>query len=167
MFYIALYLFTIVAVNLGFSYLPFLDTPLGQVPLMSLFVGIVFVLRDYCQRAVGHKVLYAMIAGCVLSWIFGNPQVVVASVAAFAASELVDFLVYTYTKKPFHQRIFISSLCSVPTDSIVFLLLIGVVNPAAMLGMSLSKFVASAIVWSMYHYNGKLRQSSEATPYYS
>ncbi|WLY87258.1 hypothetical protein [Vibrio phage vB_VibM_83AMN] len=151
--FIYAYLIVIVAVNLGFSYLPMINTPLGVVPLMSLFVGLVFILRDYAQRSAKHKVLWAMAIGCVLSWLFGEPGVVYASVTAFACSELMDWLIYSITKKPFHKRVLISSLCSVPVDSIVFLGMIGVFNPGAMLAMSLSKFTASGILWIIYHYN--------------
>lgn len=153
MIYIYAYLIVIVSVNVGFSYLPMIDTPLGTIPLMSLFVGLVFILRDYAQRAAGHRVLPAMVIGCVLSWLLAAPGVVVASVAAFAASELMDWIIYSITKKPFHKRVLISSLCSVPVDSIVFLALIGVFNPAAMLAMSISKFTASGILWLIYNYN--------------
>lgn len=151
--YIYAYLITIVLVNLGFSYLPMINTPLGSIPLMSLFVGLVFILRDYAQRSAHNKVLWAMAVGCVLSWLFGETGVVYASVTAFACSELMDWIIYSITKKPFHKRVVISSLCSVPVDSIVFLAMIGVFNPAAMLAMSLSKFTASGILWLIYQYN--------------
>lgn len=150
MLFILAYLLTVVLINLGFSSLPFIPTPLGVVPVMSLFVGLVFIFRDYAQRQSGHNVLWAMGIACVLSWVFGDPQVVVASVAAFAISEIADFAVYTVTKKPFHQRVLISSAIAVPLDSIVFLALIGVINPAAMLAMSFSKITASVILWIIY-----------------
>lgn len=50
--FIIAYLLMVVFVNLGFSYLPIVTTPLGPVPLMAFFVGCVFVLRDYAQRSV-------------------------------------------------------------------------------------------------------------------
>lgn len=148
--FIVAYLAAITFVNLGFSYLPMLNTPLGVVPMMAFFVGIIFVLRDYAQRNAGKGVIPAMIVGCILSWVFGDPAVVVASVASFALSEFADYAVYTITKKPFHQRVFISSLVAVPIDSIVFLSIIGIVNPGSMVAMSLSKFTASAILWVVY-----------------
>lgn len=51
--FIVAYLAAITFVNLGFSYLPMLNTPLGVVPMMAFFVGIIFVLRDYAQRNAG------------------------------------------------------------------------------------------------------------------
>lgn len=146
------YLALIVFVNLGFSYLPMVPTVLGDVPAMAFFVGGVFVLRDYAQRAAGHHVLWAMVLGCIISYAFGDPHVVYASVAAFAISELADYLLFTITKKPFYKRVLISSVIAVPLDSIVFLWLIGVVNPAAMFAMTLSKLAASIILYLIYEY---------------
>lgn len=153
--FIIVYLMAIVFVNLGFSYLPMLQTPLGTVPMMAFFVGTIFILRDYAQRNVGKGILPAMVVGCILSWVFGDPTIVIASVAAFALSELADYVVFTVTKKPFHQRVLISSLIAVPIDSIVFLAIIGVINPAAMAAMSISKFTASAILWIIYEVHGR------------
>lgn len=39
--FIVAYLAAITFVNLGFSYLPMLNTPLGVVPMMAFFVGII------------------------------------------------------------------------------------------------------------------------------
>lgn len=150
--YILVYLMMIVFVNLAFSYLPMVPTVLGDVPMMAFFVGVVFVLRDYAQRAAGHHVLWAMALGCILSYVFGDPHVVYASVAAFAISELADYLLFTLTKKPFYKRVLISSLIAVPLDSIVFLWLIGVVNPAAMAAMTISKLAASIVLYLIYDY---------------
>lgn len=57
--FIVAYLAAITFVNLGFSYLPMLNTPLGVVPMMAFFVGIIFVLRDYAQRNAGKGVIPA------------------------------------------------------------------------------------------------------------
>lgn len=148
--YILAYLVMIVFVNLGFSYLPMLDTPLGLVPSMAFFVGLVFILRDYAQRAAGHHVLWAIGLGCVISWLLGDPRVVYASVASFAVSELLDYLIFTITKKPFHQRVLISSAVAVPVDSFIFLGMIGFMNPGSIVAMSISKFAASGILWIVY-----------------
>lgn len=148
--FIIAYLAMVVFVNLGFSYLPTLGTPLGPVPAMAFFVGLVFVLRDYAQRAAGHHVLWAILVACGVSWVLGDPVVVYASVASFAVSELLDYAIFTITKKPFHQRVAISSLIAVPVDSALFLTLIGYASWGSILAMSLSKFAASAILYAVY-----------------
>lgn len=148
--FIVAYLAMVVFVNLGFSYLPTLGTPLGPIPAMAFFVGLVFVLRDYAQRAAGHHVLWAILVACGISWVLGDPVVVYASVASFAVSELLDYAIFTITKKPFHQRVAISSLIAVPVDSALFLTLIGYASWGSILAMSLSKFAASAILYAVY-----------------
>jgi hypothetical protein len=57
------YIFSIVLINIGFIYvplIPFFDT---MYPPMTLLVGLVFILRDYAQREVGHNVIIAMLVG--------------------------------------------------------------------------------------------------------
>ena len=80
-----LYIITMVLVNVGFEYVPMIplfDT--GEMyPLMTVFVGLIFILRDYSQREIGHKVLGAMAIGAVLSYFMASPFVAIASVAAF------------------------------------------------------------------------------------
>lgn len=148
--YIVAYLLMVVFVNLGFSYLPIVGTPLGPVPLMAFFVGCVFVLRDYAQRSAGHHVLWAIALACVISWWLGDPVVVVASVTSFAVSELLDYTIFTITKKPFHQRVVISSLVAVPVDSFIFLHMIGFASWGSIIAMSVSKFLASAVLYVIY-----------------
>ena len=148
--FIIAYLAMVVFVNLGFSYLPTLSTPLGPIPAMALFVGLVFVLRDYAQRAAGHHVLWAILVACGISWVLGDPVVVYASVASFAVSEMLDYAIFTITKKPFHQRVAISSLIAVPVDSALFLTLIGYASWCSIIAMSVSKFAASAVLYVIY-----------------
>ena len=148
--FIIAYLLMVVFVNLGFSYLPIVTTPLGPVPLMAFFVGCVFVLRDYAQRSAGHNVLWAIALECLISWWLGDPVVVVASVTSFAVSELLDYTIFTITKKPFHQRVVISSFIAVPVDSFIFLHMIGFASWGSIIAMSLSKFAASAVLYVIY-----------------
>lgn len=148
--FILAYLLMVVFVNLGFSYLPIMTTPLGPVPMMSLFVGCVFVLRDYAQRAAGHNVLWAIAVACLISWWLGDPNVVIASVTSFAVSELLDYAIFTLTKKPFHQRVVISSAIAVPIDSFIFLHMIGYASWGSIIAMSISKFIASGILYIIY-----------------
>jgi uncharacterized PurR-regulated membrane protein YhhQ (DUF165 family) len=48
------------------------------------------------------------------------PAIALASAAAFGISELVDWLVYTTSKRPLSQRVLISSAFSAPLDSAAF-----------------------------------------------
>ena len=105
-----LYIALIVAVNYAFTQVPPITLLDGTVwPPVALIVGFVFVVRDFAQREVGHRVLLAMLAGAGLSYYMADPFVAVASAAAFAVSELVDWAVYSFTGRPLSQRILYSS----------------------------------------------------------
>ena len=143
-----LYIALIVAVNYGFSVVPLVKLPDGPMwPPMSLVVGFIFVLRDFAQREIGHKVLLAMLTGAALSYVMASPYVAIASAAAFLVSELVDWLIYSVTKRPLSQRILYSSLLATPFDSAVFLFGIGAFSWAGVLAMTASKLIGAAIVW--------------------
>ena len=146
-----LYIITMVLVNVGFEYVPLIKmTWLGseeKYPPMALVVGLVFILRDYAQREIGHKVLGAMAIGGVLSYVMASPFVALASVVAFVVSELVDWAVYTFTNKPLKQRILFSSAVGTPIDSAVFMLLLGFFSWYGLIAMVVSKMVGAVIVW--------------------
>jgi len=145
-----LYIALIVAVNYGFSVVPLVKLPDGTMwPPLSLVVGFIFVVRDFAQREIGHKVLLAMLVGAGLSYVMADPYVAVASAAAFLVSELADWLIYSLTKRPLSQRIIYSSLLSAPLDSAVFLFGIGHFSIAGVVTMTASKLVGAFIVWWM------------------
>lgn len=148
MFYALLYVFSVVLVNWLFTVIPPVMLPGGEVwPPTSLVVGFVFVIRDYAQRAVGHKVLFAMLAGAGISYFMAGPEVAFASMAAFLVGEMLDWGMYTYTGRPFSQRIFLSSLVSTPVDSAVFLFLINMAGLGSICIMTLSKLAGALIVF--------------------
>jgi len=148
--YTILYIILIVAVNYGFSVVPLVDVPGGEKwPPMSLVVGLVFIARDFAQREIGHKVIIAMLTAGVISYLMADPYVAFASVAAFLVSEFCDWAVYTFTGKPFSQRILLSSALGTPVDSVVFLALIGHFSITAVVLMTLSKMLGAVVVWWM------------------
>ena len=141
------YILSVVLINVGFVYVPLIPFYDTMYPPMSIIVGIIFILRDYAQREIGHKVIGAMIIGAVLSYVMANPFIAVASFVAFMISELTDWGVYTFTGKPLHQRILISSLASTPIDSAVFLLMIGQFSLLACVTMFISKRLAALAIY--------------------
>jgi uncharacterized PurR-regulated membrane protein YhhQ (DUF165 family) len=148
--YTILYVALIVAVNYAFTVVPLVKLPDGTMwPPVALLVGLVFVARDFAQREAGHKVLLAMLVGMVISYFMASPFVATASAAAFLISELVDWAVYTYTKRPLSQRILFSSLLGAPVDSAVFLGLLSLLSPVGITAMTASKLVGAFIVWWM------------------
>ena len=145
--YTIAYIVSIVLVNIGFVYVPMIPMFGEMFPPMTLIVGLVFILRDFAQREIGHGVLGAMAIGAILSYIMADPFIAIASVVAFGISELVDWAVYTYTKRPLKQRILLSSAIGTPIDSAVFLTMIGFFNPIGFILMTLGKMIAALIIW--------------------
>lgn len=154
MIYFIAYIASILIVNILFSYVPLVPTPIGLLSPVAVLVGSIFVLRDFAQRAIGHRVLWGVAIGAVLSYLLADPFVATASVLAFVASEMSDWGMYTITKKPFYQRVWISSLVATPIDTLVFLLVIDQMLPGTFILMVISKLIASAIIW---YYGQRLR----------
>jgi uncharacterized PurR-regulated membrane protein YhhQ (DUF165 family) len=151
-----IYILSIVLINIGFVYvplIPFFDT---MYPPMSIAVGLVFILRDYSQKEIGHKVIFAMFIGALLSYFMADPYVAVASLVAFIVAETIDWGVYTFTNKPLRERILLSSLFSTPIDSALFLYMIGHFSLLATATMFVSKMFACIIIWQ---YLGKKNET--------
>ena len=142
-----LYIASIVLVNWLFVAVPPLATPLGDLYLATLVVGAVFVLRDYAQREVGHKVLLATFVAGVITWYMTSPALAIASLTAFFISEMADWAIYSFTKRPLQKRILISSIVAVPLDTFAFLYLTGFLTAASFSVEVISKAVGVAIVF--------------------
>lgn len=148
MFYASLYVASIVLVNWLFAVIPPVVLPGGEVwPPMSLIVGFIFVIRDFAQRAIGHKVLFAMLVGAFISYFMAGPEIALASMMAFLIGELFDWAVYSYTGRPFSQRILLSSFISTPVDTVVFLYCINMLGIGSVLIMTLSKLAGAVVVF--------------------
>jgi uncharacterized PurR-regulated membrane protein YhhQ (DUF165 family) len=146
--YALLYIFFIVLVNYGFDVVPLLSLPGGELwSPMALVVGFIFVIRDYAQREIGHMVLPAMLLGGLISWLMATPAIALASVCAFFTGELMDWAVYTFTGRPFSQRVLLSSALSTPVDSVVFLSMVGLFSIPSVLIMTVSKMIGAVIVF--------------------
>jgi queuosine precursor transporter len=123
------------------------NTWMGTLYLANVIVGFVFVLRDYAQREIGHKVLLATALAGIPVWYFAGPGLAAASMIAFILSEMTDWAVYTFTKRPLQSRIILSSLIAVPVDTFAFQHLAGYLTPAAFVVEVASKAIGVAIVW--------------------
>lgn len=86
-------------------------------------VGLALVLRDFAREAAGRAAVVAAIgAGAVLSWWLAAPELAVASAAAFALAESLDYAVY----EPLRQRglpvaMAASNAVGMLADSLLFL----------------------------------------------
>jgi queuosine precursor transporter len=96
-----------------------------MAPSGVLMIGAALVLRDAVHRIAGAKMaLVAIAIGAALSGLISPPALVVASVAAFLLSELVDFAVYA----PLHRRklwmaVLASGIAGAAVDSAIFLMM--------------------------------------------
>ncbi len=88
---------------------------------MTLVTGMVFVVRDFVQREMGHRVLVLMSIAVAWSFFYAWPVIALASGIAFAISEGVDWLMFTFTKYRLSTRILLSSAVAAPVDTTVFL----------------------------------------------
>lgn len=141
------YIASVAFINWLFVVVPPVSLLGTTLPPAMLAVGFVFVLRDFSQREVGHRVLAAMLAGGAISYVMAAPAVAIASVSAFLLSEAVDWLVYTLTRRPLSQRILYSSALGVPVDTYVFLSLIGFGDTRTIALGSLVKMIAAVGFW--------------------
>lgn len=136
------------------------NTWMGTLYLANVIVGFVFVLRDYAQREIGHKVLLVTALAGIPVYFFAGPGLAVASMIAFMLSEMTDWAVYTFTKRPLQNRIILSSLFAVPVDTLAFQHLAGYLTPAAFVTEVISKAIGVAIVWYLL----KLRVGNAEVP---
>ncbi len=118
----ALYFALVPFVNWMFSWAPLLPLPDGGTwTPFTIITGLVLVFRDFAQREIGHRVLFLLISGVVISYYMAAPEIAIFSGIAFFVSETVDWAIYSFTDKPLSRRIMISSLLAAPIDSAIFL----------------------------------------------
>ncbi len=159
-FWVAVYVASIVLVNWLFAPAQLVpgitvwSTLFGDLYLANVVVGVVFVLRDYAQREVGHKVLLATLFAGLITYFMVDPAIAAASISAFVLSELADWAIYSFWKKPLQQRILVSSLIAVPLDTFAFQYLANYLTPAAFTTEMASKAVGVLIVWYLLRLRG-------------
>lgn len=88
---------------------------------LTLVTGLVFVIRDFVQRRIGHRVLIIMVLAISWAFFYAWPVIAIASGAAFAVSEAADWLVFTFTKYRLSTRVLLSSALASPIDTTIFL----------------------------------------------
>jgi uncharacterized PurR-regulated membrane protein YhhQ (DUF165 family) len=141
MIWLAAYIGSVLAINFAFSLAPHLDL------IWSCWAGLIFILRDMVQVRYGHWSLGAMVIATVLSYLLADPVVATASVAAFAVSELIDWAVFTITRRPLRDRLWLSAALSVPVDTAIFFGMLDVWNPAVWAASIGSKLAGVTVVW--------------------
>lgn len=144
------YIILIVLLNTLFTLIPLTNVFGSEVSPMDWTVGVVYVLRDFAQRELQHKVIFAMFIGSILSYGLTSREMAIASMSAFLIAEFIDWAVYTFTRKPLSQRILWSASLSSPIDSAVFLAIVHQFNWVGVVILSLAKIAGVFLVWMVW-----------------
>lgn len=123
---VAAYLACIVGANAAIQRYGIVPVDLGwpgwAAPAGVFFVGPALVLRDLVQWTAGKAAaLAALGAGVVLSYAVTDRHVATASAAAFALSELADFVLFTWIAPRWTRAVAAGGLVGAVIDSAVFL----------------------------------------------
>lgn len=153
------YIGMIVLLNTIFSYVPNLSFGQATFSSADFLVGLIYVTRDFAQREIQHRVIFAMLIGCALSYIFAEKEAALASVAAFIVGESIDWAIFTLTKKPLSQRILWSALVSAPADSVVNLYFLHQLNTIGVSIMICMKWLGVTILWYIWR-NSRKKQKN-------
>jgi uncharacterized PurR-regulated membrane protein YhhQ (DUF165 family) len=145
--WVAAYIAAIVLVNWLFVAVAPWQTSFGDLYVANVVVGFVFVLRDYGQRQIGQRILLATLLAGIITYFMVGQELAIGSLTAFFISEMADWAIFTFTKRPLQERILVSSAISVPLDTLAFQYLAGYLTPAAFTTEVLSKLVGVLVVW--------------------
>ncbi len=158
-----LYLVVLIFLLLAFKEFPLLFEISSGVMFTpwTIVSGLVYVLRDFSQREINHWVWLPMLTGVAISW-YLSPEYGIAVIMGGLLGAFSDWLIYTFVKKPFHERILLSAMVSGPMDTIGFFLSFDMLHvmpgvsifnwPTVIIG-SLSKIVAGI---TLYYYYRKI-----------
>lgn len=119
---------------------------------MTIVTGLVFVVRDFAQREIGHRILIVMAMAVAWSFYYASPDIALASGIAFAISETVDWLMFTFTKYRLSTRVLLSSALAAPLDSTVFLYGAGLLTPSNWIVFVFGKMIGAVVVSLMVRY---------------
>lgn len=145
--YTFLYLALIPFVNWSFTHVPTVAMPDGgSWAPFAIVTGLVLVVRDFAQREIGHYIFIPLLIGLLISYEMAGPEIAIYSGLAFLVSELVDWAVYSFTKKPLSARIMLSSFIAAPLDSAVFWAGASAVLPGVFTWSTLITSIASKLL---------------------
>ncbi|MGC5777603.1 hypothetical protein [Methylobacterium sp. NFXW15] len=147
--------------------LPFSGDPAVQFPLFwgTVFVGLIFVLRDYGQRLFGDYVIALTLLASIATYIFIDGDVAIYSAAAFLVSEALDqALFHWFGLTKLRDRILWSSLCSVWLDGLIILYGISHLTPLNFASHWTGKMLASIAIWFVLVLLERRSQAAQLNP---
>jgi len=167
MFYIILYLGSIVAANLVITYFG----PSAAIVTAFVFIGLDLTVRDYLHESWQHKGLIwkmglLIASGSLISWLLNRDSapIAIASFLAFAAAGISDAVIYQLLKhRSRGQRVNGSNIVSSGVDSLVFpTVAFGALLPAIVLGQFAAKVFGGAIWFFVINFFRKKRLENTA-----
>jgi uncharacterized PurR-regulated membrane protein YhhQ (DUF165 family) len=153
------YIVGIVFVNAAFSVAPYFTVGGCKVSAADLIVGIIYIVRDFAQREIGHYVIIAMLVACAISYCLAEQDVALASVSAFFVGEAIEWAIFTWSKQPLSKRLLWSSCLSLPLDSAIFLALLGMLNLLGFMALNAGKLLGVFIVWYCWRHKNTRQPS--------
>lgn len=143
----SLYILFVILVNTLFLVVPPIHIFGVDLVLGELVVGAIYIVRDFAQREIGHYVFFAMIAAALISYVLADPTIALASLAAFSVGEIIDWLIFTFTKRPLSKRLLLSAGLSAPIDSWIFLHMTNHLATFDLILMTSAKIVGILVLW--------------------
>lgn len=157
--WVYVYIVLIPLINWGFAHTPTLAMPDGgQWAPMAVVTGLVLVVRDFAQRQIGHYIFLPLVLAAAFSFMLAGPAIALSSTGAFLVSELADWAVYSFSRRPLSSRILLSSAISAPIDTTVFLLGANMVTPGILAASTIITSVASKLTGAYVVYRIVKRQ---------
>jgi len=144
------YIGFIVLLNTCIVYLPGVPAFGERFSPADVLVGGIYLVRDFAQQELRHYIFLAMLIGAALSYFLASKALAIASVSGFAVGEVMDWAIYTFTKKPLSQRLIWSAVLSSPLDSWVFLGVSGRLHWLTFTVMTLGKIMGVIVLWSVW-----------------
>jgi uncharacterized PurR-regulated membrane protein YhhQ (DUF165 family) len=122
--------------------------------------GFALVSRDIVHETSGQVgVVIAIIIGCGLSFVTANPAIAIASLVAFAFSEIADLFVYTPLRKnKWRSAVVCSSIVGGLIDTMLFIGIafgFAALSPTVLLGQIVGKVLWVAVPFAIF--GGALR----------
>ena len=119
---------------------------------VTVVTGLVLVARDFAQREIGHEVLIAMFIALALTYWTSGGELALASGMAFLISEIVDWLMFTFTQYKLSTRVVLSSAIAAPIDTTVFLytaqgIVDGIFTTPNIIMSIIGKMAGAVFVW--------------------
>ncbi len=159
------YIVLVVFINCLYTYAPVFTIYSQRLSVADILVGSIYIVRDFAQREIRHYVLIAMLIGGVLSYLLAAKAIAIASIAAFATGECIDWAIFTFTKKPLSQRLLWSSLISAPIDSAVFLFVAARLQSLEFSIMTVAKIAGVLALWFFWKRKATTKSNTKSKNY--